>query len=198
MIFKWSLIFLFVITALSCNKESASKRDNYIVSASKMIRLTGNHWSNAEPQLSDKVGYQYNKAPDEQSNIIKAASTLPAIDDSNRAVNGTVLLNIAPDNTINYAAFDADSLTQTIAYAMMLNYNNESLQTLTGISISIGELVENGMGGNPSMDVVLSKLNSGEEADQLAITHNAKQGSFTMVIFRQSDGSYEFSYRGRP
>ena len=79
---------------------------------------------------------------------------------------------------------------------MMLNYNNVSLQKLTGISFSIGQVVENGIGGNTTANVVLSKLNNGQEADQLGITYTSDQGEFTMVIFRQRDGRYIFSYRG--
>ena len=118
------------------------------------------------------------------------------IDDSNKAVSGTILLNVAPDNRISYAAFDTAPLTKTVAYAMMLNYNNESLQTLTGISSSIGEVVENRSGGNTTVGVVLSKLNSGQEADQLGITYNSARGRFTTVVFRQNDGRYILSYRG--
>ena len=111
-------------------------------------------------------------------------------------VNGAILLNVTLDNKISFVAFNTDTLTQTIAYAMMLNYNNVSLQKLTGISFSIGQVVENGIGGNTTANVVLSKLNNGQEADQLGITYTSDQGEFTMVIFRQRDGRYIFSYRG--
>jgi hypothetical protein len=108
---------------------------------------------------------------------------------------GTILLNVAPDDRISYAAFETEPVTKTVAYAMMLNYNNESLKTLTGISSSIGQVVENGMGGNPAVSVVLSKLQSGQEASQLGITYRTAGGSFTMLVYRQNDGRYIFSYR---
>ena len=88
-------LFLLVITAVfSCSKGASGKSDTYIVSASKMIGLTSNNWDNDEQQLSDKMGYQYIKSPDNQSSIIKAVVSLPAIDDSNRTVNGAILLNV--------------------------------------------------------------------------------------------------------
>ena len=60
MIGKYFLSFLTIVTILSCNKE---KQDGtYIVNASKMIGLTGNNWSNVEPQLNNKTGYQYTTA----------------------------------------------------------------------------------------------------------------------------------------
>jgi hypothetical protein len=193
---RYSLILVSFAAVFSCGKDAADKGDTYIVSASKMIEIRANNWSYAESRLQNKKDYQYTPSSPNLSNVIKAEVHLPAIDDSNRTVNGTILLNVAPDNMISYAAFHTDPVAQTVAYAMMLNYNHESLQALTGITSSIGEVVENNIGGNPAVSVVLSKLNSGQTADQLGITYNAGQGNFTMVIFRQSDGRYIFSYRG--
>lgn len=182
-------------TMLSCSKDGEDKNGIYLVSASKMIGIKRNSWSNVEPQLKNKTGYQYSKSPDNLSTVIKAAVHLPAIDDSNRAVNGTVLLNIAPDDWIFHASFDTEPLPKTEAYAMMLNYNAETLKTLTNITFSIGYIQENGWGSNDKVDVVLSKLNSGQEADHLGITYRTEQAEFTMVVFRQTDGLYTFSYR---
>lgn len=196
MVYKYFLILLFAAVVFSCSKDAASKNDTYVVSARKMIGLTGNGWDNAESQLNDKRGYRYTKSPDNLSAFIKAEVHLPAVDDSNRAVKGTILLNIAPDNKVSYAAFDTEPLAKTVAYAMMLNYNNESLQTLTSVSSSIGEVVENGSGGNTTVGVVLSKVNNGQDADQLGVTYKSAQGSFTAVVFRQNDGRYILSYRG--
>ena len=192
---KYFFIFLAIAAVFSCSKEG-NNGNTYIVSASKMIGLTGNNWSNVEVGLKFKKGYQYSKAPENLNSIIKAEVHLPAVDDSNRNVKGSILLNIAPDNTIFYSSFDTDPIPQATAYAMMQQYNRETLQTLTGISFSIGEVVENNVGGNTTVSTVVSKLASGQTADQLAIIYTSGQGSFTMVIFRQNDGSYVFSYRG--
>lgn len=196
MISKYPLMVLVIAVLLSCSKNAANKRDTFIVSARKMIDITSNDWSNTEPQLNDKTGYQYAKSPDNLSNVIKAEVHLPAIDDRNRAINGTILLNIAPENKVFQASFSTEPSTKTAAYAMMLNYNNESLRTLTGISSSIGEVIEDGRGENTTVEVVLSKVNSGQEANQLVATYNSGQGKFTMGVFKQNDGHYIFSYRG--
>ena len=103
---------------------------------------------------------------------------------------------MAPDNHVFHASFDAEPLEKTAAYAMMLNYNNETLKTLTSISSSIGGYVENGIGGNTTVSAILSKISNGQDADQLAVTYYSSQGNYTMVVFRQSDGKYIFSYRG--
>ena len=62
MIGKYFLIFLAATAVFSCSKDATSKSDTYIVSASKMIGLTGNSWGNAEPQLSDKIDYRYTES----------------------------------------------------------------------------------------------------------------------------------------
>jgi hypothetical protein len=193
MIRTFSLLVLVAVVALSCKKDAG---DTYVVSARKMIAITSNGWSASEPQLSGKRGYQYTKAADNLSTVIKAEVSLPAVDDSNRTAKGSILLNIAADNGIFYAAFDAEPLVKTAAYAMLLNYNSETLQTLQGITSSIGGYVENGNGGNTTVAAVLSKVSNGLAADQLAVTYNSGQGNYTMVVFRQNDGRYLFSYRG--
>lgn len=195
MIYKYLLIVLAIVTVFSCNKDADDKQDTYLVSARKMIDLKSNNWSHAEPLLKNKNGYQYTKSAENLSAVLKATVALPAIDDSNRAVNGSILLNLAPDDRIFHASFTTEPIARTAAYAMMFNYNNESLQILTGISSSFGQIVENGNGRNDKADVVLSKLSSGQEADQLGITYRTGQGDFTMIIFRQTDGRYIFSYR---
>ena len=192
MIGKYFLTSLTIITILSCNKEK--QESTYIVNASKMIGLTGNNWSNVEPELNNKTGYKYRVAP--ANSGIKAAVDLLAIDDSNRVVRGSVLLNIAIDNRVQFTMFNSDTIGQPAAYAMMLNYYNGTLHSITGITFSIGELIENGVGGNVPVNVILSKLTNGQVADQLGITYNCAQGQFTMVIFKQSDGRFIFSYRG--
>lgn len=193
--YKYLFIVLATAAIFSCSKDGESKRGLYIVSASKMIGIKSNSWSYVEPLLKNKTGYRYSKSPDNLNAVIKAEVHLPAIDDSNRTANGSILLNIAPDDRIFHASFTTVPLSKTAAYAMMLNYNKESLKTLTGISFSIGEIVENGWGGNDRVEVILSKLASGQEADQLAITYRSGQAEYTMVIFRQNDGRYIFSYR---
>jgi len=197
MIWKFFLIFLAAAVVTSCSKDGRNG-NTYLVSASKMIGLTGNNWNKAELQLRHSKDYEYTKSPDNISTIIKAEVSLSAVDDSNRNAKGSILLNIAPDNIVSYAAFDTDPISQAAAYAMMLDYDHETLQSVTGISSSLGEITENNMGGNTAVSVVLSKLNSGQTADKLAISYTSVPGSFTMVIFRQSDGRYIFSYRGRP
>jgi len=196
MMYKYLLLFLSVAALFSCTKNADSDNGRYIVSARKMIGLTGINWSQAELLLRNKRGYRYTKSPDNLSNVIIAAVDVMAIDDSNRSVTGTILINVGPTNVINFISFATDTIPQAAAYAMMLNYNNESLQTLTGISSSIGEIVENGNGSNPPVSTVLSKLDSGQTVDQLAITYYLGLRTFTMVAFRQNDGRYVFGYRG--
>lgn len=195
---KYYLMLIVAVAVISCNKDGASKTDKYIVSASKMIGLTGDNWNNAEPKLMDKVGYQYAGSPVNVSNLVKAEVRLPAIDDSTKIENGAIYLNVAPDNVIHYAAYDTEPIAQTIAYAMMLNYNNESLKALTGITSSRGSFVDNNIGGSATVDGILSKLKNGQAADQLAISYqiSGRGTIFTIVVFKQNDGRYQFSYRG--
>jgi hypothetical protein len=191
--YKYLLLLLTLSTVYSCGKESA-KSDTYIVSANKIITLTKSNWNNLEGELSNKKDYQYKTVPSDP--VFKAVVYLPAIDDSNRTVKGNVLLNISHDNTVINARFDSDTLSQTLAFAMMLNYHRLTLQRITGIRFSIGQLLENGAGSNPSVNVILSKLSSGQSSDQLGISYECDQGRFAMIVFRQNNGSYIFSYRG--
>jgi hypothetical protein len=195
MIRTFFFLVLVAVAALSCKKAADNEGGTYIVSARSMISIASNDWSATEPQLSTKTGYRYTKSPANLSNVIKAEVHLPAVDDSNRAAKGSILLNIAPDNRISYADFNTEPIPKTAAYSMMLNYNNETLQTISGITSSIGGFVENGNGGNTTISAVLSKLSNGQEADQLDVTYNASQGKYTMAVFRQNDGRYIFSYR---
>ena len=188
------LFALIMVAGVACSKDAV--HNTFMVSAKKMISITSTDWSLTERELRGKTGYRYTKSPENLSSIIKAEVGLPSIDDSNRAVKGSILLNIAPDNHVFYAAFDTDPLVKTVAYAMLLNYNNETLQGLTGISSSIGEFSQNGSGGNTTATAVLSKIIGSEEADQLGVTYNSAQGKFAMIVFRQNDGRYIFSYRG--
>ena len=192
---RYVYILLFVTTLFSCSKDGDSS-GKYIVSASKMIGLTGTNWSSAESQLSSKTGYRYSPAAANLANVLKATVDLPAVDDSNRTVKGAILLNISPDNLITFASFNTEPLEQSVAYAMMLNYNNESLRKLTGISFSIGEVIENGRGGNTTVDAVLAKVRAGQPADQLGVSYTTPQGRFGIILFRQTDGRYIFSNRG--
>ena len=194
MIRKLLLPALVALCALSCKKDSTDS--TYIVSARKMIGISSNDWRATESQLSSKAGYRYIKSADNLSTVIKAEVHLPAIDDSNRTAKGSILLNIAPDNRVFYASFNTEPLGKAAAYAMLLNYNNETVQTLSAITSSIGGFVENGNGGNTTVSAILSKISNGQEADQLDITYNAVQGKFTMAVFRQNDGRYIFSYWG--
>src|SRR5262245_53923913 len=132
MISRPFLSFIAFIAVLSCNK--GKQNDTYVVNAGKMIGLTGNNWSNVESELHGKTGYEYSLAP--ASSGIKAEAHLLGVDDSNRTVNGTILLNIATDNRVQFAMFTTDPVSQPAAYAMMLNYNNGSLQSMTGITSS--------------------------------------------------------------
>ena len=188
-------LLLIAVLALSCSKNG-DEANTYIVSAPKMIAVTSNDWSASEPQLRGKTGYKYTKAPEGLSIMIKAAVGLVAVDDSNRTVAGSILINIDPDNRISYAAFDTGPLAKADAYAMLLNYNNKTLQTVSGISFSIGDYSENGMGANTSVTAVLDKASNAHEAEHLAVIYNTDQGRFSMVVFQQSDGRYTFSYRG--
>jgi hypothetical protein len=192
MINRYLLSFIAFFAVLSCTKEK--QRGTYIVNAARMIALTGNNWNNVESQLSLHTGYRYSIAP--ANSGIKAIVDLPALDDSTRTVSGKLLLNIATDNRVQFASFSTDPIAQPVAYEMMLSYNNASLQSISGITSSMGELVENGAGGNPPVATVLSKLISGQIVEKLAISYQCTQGRFTMVIFRQNDGRFIFSYRG--
>ncbi len=192
MIRKYFLSFIAFVALFSCSKDKHD--DTYIVNAPKMIGLAGNNWSNVESQLRTKRGYAYSLAP--ASSGIKAEVHLPALDDSNRNVYGTLLLNIARDDRVQFAMFTTDPVSQLSAYAMMLNYHSRTLQSITGITSSIGGLVESGAGSNPPVSTVLTKLTSGQIADQLSIGYDSPQGSFSMVVFKQNDGRFIFSYRG--
>lgn len=143
------------------------------------------------------MGYQYIAAQPGASNLVKAEVRVPAIDDSSRIEDGTVYLNVAPDNIVKYTEYYTEPVPQTIAYAMMLNYNSESLRVLTGITSSRGSYTENNLGRNATVDTILSRLRSGQTTDQLSISHqiSGRGTTFTMVLFKQTDGRYVFNYR---
>ena len=186
---------LFAATLLfSCRKGATVNRQLCTVSANKMIDLGSKDWTYGEAELSNMFGYQYKAAS--PSIPIKATVKLIAVDDSNRTVTGSILLNVALDNTVSHAAFDTEAVPKETAYAMMLQYNKEALQTLTPLTSSIGGFVQNNMGGNTNVDVIVSKLTNLEEANQLSITYNSGRRKMTIVVFRQNDGLYIFSCRG--
>lgn len=198
MMYRYFLTLLAVIAISSCGKKSDSDGSygNYYVSAKAIIDITNNGWGYAEPRLKNKIGYDYLKSPENLGSLIKAEVHLPAIDDSNRVVKGEVLLNIAPDNRIFHASFDSEPVSKSEAYAMLLNYNNKSLQILTGITYSTGGYIQNGGGGNTTVADVLSKVTNNQEADQLSVTYHSAQGRYTAVVFSKNNGRYTFSFRG--
>jgi hypothetical protein len=51
--------------------------------------------------------------------------------------------------------FNTEPIAKSRAYAMMLNYYNASVQSINGIIFSIGEIIENGVGGNVPVSVVV-------------------------------------------
>jgi hypothetical protein len=189
------LILSLAIIIFSCTKNEGSESNTYLVSADKMITIATTNWPVTEPQLKSKRGYQNTRITDSRAAYLKVIVQLPAVDDSNRAVKGRILLNITPDDRISHAAFDTEPLARTVAYAMMLNYHNETLNTLTGITGLTGQVVDAGRGSNPTADVVISKLTSGQEADQLAISYRLARGVSTIACLRQTDGRYLVSYR---
>ena len=105
-----------------------------------------------------------------------------------RRIRRTVAVDVQP--------FDTEAVPKETAYAMMLQYNKEALQTLTPLTYTIGGFVQNNMGGNTNVDVIVSKLTNLEEANQLSITYKAGRRKMTIVVFRQNDGLYIFSCRG--
>jgi len=195
MIVRYLLVLLSLAALFSCKKDTQNHGDTYIISARKVIALTDNTWSQVEKQLRKKRGYKSTKVPDNLSNFIKAVVNLKAIDDSNRNVAGDILINVLPNDVISFIDFYTDTIPQAVAYAMMLNYNNETLQTLPSISSSIGEIQENNLGRNTIVDSVLSRLISGQTVDVLAMTYYSGQKTFIIAAFRQSNGGYIFSYR---
>lgn len=177
----------------SCGKDTATPI--YIVSAAKMISMTGNDWSNVEPDVSNKKDYLFTKFP-QPSGDISSVVTMPAIDDSNRTVQGTFILNITVSNKIRYAGFSVSSLTQAEAYALMLNYNYETVQNVPDISFSIGDMADSAFMGNTPVTVIIEKLQTGADADKLAISYDTSIGSFIMVVSKLSDGTYAFGFDG--
>jgi hypothetical protein len=195
MIGKFFLVFLVVTTAFSCKKDSASKDDMYIASASKIIDLGGSNWNNTEPQLKRKIGYRYEAAPPNVSAFHKAEVHLSAIDDSSRT-EGEVYLHIANSNIIDRALYAPPPLSQSAAYAMMLNYNNESLKIPGGVTPLQGQYIENGTGGLTSVNAILTKIKNGQAADNLLVTYaiNGRGTTIQIGVHRINDGRYEFGF----
>lgn len=190
---KYLLLLSLFGLIISCGKDTTSPF--YIVSAAKMIAMTGNDWNTVEPELSNKKDYSFTKFP-QPSGDISSVVTMPAIDDSNRTIQGTFILNITVSNKIRYAGFSVSSLTQADAYALMLNYNNETVQNVPDISYSMGDMADSVFMGNTPVTVIVEKLQTGADAEKLAITYNTSIGSFMMVVSKLSDGTYAFGFDG--
>ncbi len=154
--------------------------------------------NDAEPQLSDKIGYRYEAATLAASSNVKGEANLPAVDDSSKIDNGAIYLNIIPENIVKYAAYTTGPISQAAAYAMMLNYNGESLKTLMGIMSTSGSITENNIAANAKIDVIVARLKSGQAADRINIFYKMGGRGITYIIdvSKQSDGRYIFSYSG--
>jgi hypothetical protein len=193
MIPKLLISVFLVLGLLSCSRDK-NEEGTYFVNASKLIEISGSNWANTEPKIKNKSGYNYSTSP--ASTGIKAVINLPAVDDSNRVVNGKLLLNLSNDNKVQATVFDTDPISQSAAFAMMLNYNHQTLKILTDTISSVGTLVDNGAGSNVPVSTALSNLTSGRTIDQIGIIYTTMHGRFTMAIFKQPDGRYLFRYTG--
>lgn len=198
--FKKYFYVLFVVsTVFSCKKEEVSQKEQYIVSASKMIGLTGIDWNNAEPELKSKWGYKYVAAQPNATNLVKAEIRLPTIDDSSKIEQGNLYFNVTPDNVISFARYYTDPIPQAAAYGMMLNYHGVSLKILTGITHTTASYEENNTGANSTVAGILEKLRDGQTKDRLAISYKTlpRGSTFSMLLFKQNDGNFVFEFRGR-
>lgn len=198
LIAKYAFLLISAVSVLGCKKDSATNKEKYIVSASKMIGLTGKNWDDAAPDLNQKFGYQYVAASPGASNLVKAEVNLPAIDDSSKIEEGNLYINVTPDNLATFTAYRTKPIPQSAAYAMMLNYNNESLRILTGITYSWASYTEDNTGWNAPVDTVLSKLRSSKTEDRFSIGYKTlpRGTSFSLLLDKQADGQYIFSFTG--
>lgn len=200
------IIFLiaFSIVLFSCSKDAGSKNaDTYIVSAESIINMTGKDWKEIEPQLKDKRGYWYTEFSRDQNLPVKAAISLPAIDDSNRTVKCNVLINVNEKNKVISSSMGAPDTTLKLnkneAYAMMLNYNNQATKLLTQVVYTYAYYeTSDGIGVKTTIDDILQKLSIGFEANALSIRYDTEtQGSFSSSVFKDAiSGDYSFGFDG--
>ena len=61
--------------------------------------------------------------------------------------DGKVYLHIANNNTIDRALYATEPISQSAGYAMVLNYNSESLKIPGGVTPLQGQYMENGTDG---------------------------------------------------
>jgi hypothetical protein len=198
MIAKYFFVLLIATAFFSCKKDPVSSNEKYIVSANKIIGLTGVTFDNATAQVSNKMGYRFEAAPQNVSNLLKGEVHLPAVDDSTKLEGGVVYLHIATNNIVDVASYSIEPVSQSVAYAMMLAYYNELSKTPTGITYMGGNYIETNTGGPTSADFILAKLKSGQPAYLMQLTYgiNGKGITINVTTERRSDGQYLFSFGG--
>lgn len=192
MIRKFFILLLLSSAILSCKKNV--DKDTYIASAAAIIKISTNEWSGTEAELKNKQGYQYTKLPDNPGGYVIATATLPAIDDSNRAVQGSVLLNIAPGNEVSSVVFETKPLAKKEAYAMILNYNHSSRQILPVIHSELGIYLVNGNERYDTVEEIVTMLENGLELEGFSIMYFSNPWFYYMEVTRQNDGLYKFRY----
>lgn len=200
------LPLLIILFFSACKKDSSKKAsDNvYIASPEKMIDMAAKDWYALKPSLEDKKGYWYTEFPQDQYPSVKAAVSLPAIEETNHNIGYIISMNV--DRRTNKAVgvdLGTDTLTKlsfTAAANLMLEYYSRSLVLCGDTTHTFGQYVEagalQGMGPTKkSVTDVVENLTNGVIANQYSIEIYGTIKGFTAFMEKDENGdNYRFSF----
>ena len=190
----------------ACKKDPVGKTsgDIYIASPEKLLDMAGKDWEALKPSLDDKKGYWYTEFTQSQDRVIKAAISLPAVEETNHNIGYLITMNVDRiTNKAIYPSIETDTLMKlsfTDAANLMLEYYNRSLVLCGDTTFTHGQYIETGgLDGSglrkTTVADVVDKLTNGVEADQYTIIIWGHIKGFSAVMTKNERmGSYVFSF----
>ncbi|TKK64835.1 hypothetical protein FC093_21505 [Ilyomonas limi] len=199
-----TLILLLVVCFSACRKDSDGKMSDelYIATPEKMIDMAAKDWDALKPSLEDKKGYWYTEFPQDQYPYVKAAVSLPAVEETNHDIGYIISMNVdRQSNKATGVDLGTDTITKlsfAAAANLMLEYYNRSLVLCGDTTFTHGQYIDSGGLYGPRKTTVtdiVDRLNNGVVANQYSIEIYGKIKGFTVVIEKyENSDSYWFKF----
>lgn len=199
-----TLILLLVVCFSACRKDSVGKTSDelYIATPEKMMDMAAKNWDVLKPSLEDKKGYWYTEFPQDQYLYVKAAVSLPAVEETNHDITYIISMNIdRQSNKATGVDLGTDTVTKlsfAAAANLMLEYYTRSLVLCGDTTFTHGQYIESSGLYGPRKETVtdiVDKLNNGVVANQYTIQIYGKLKGFTAAMEKyENSDNYWFKF----
>lgn len=126
------LFSIFLMLAISCNKEKIKTDDVLIITPEKVTSYARADWNSIVGQFQNKKGYLYTELNDLR---VLAAISLPAKDPDAPAVNYSLLFNIDHDKRVtSVVLYTTDPLDIPTSNKVFRYYYDHAMSKLEGIN----------------------------------------------------------------